>query len=107
MNNINKKYKMAGRTPFFGFLASLLLSTSIASAKEIKGQVTDAATGKVLVKVNPEFFRPAEVELLIGNPAKAEEKLGWKREITFDQMVERMVATDLALVNREIELSAK
>ncbi len=66
---------------------------------------TDTATGKVVVKVNPAFFRPAEVELLIGNPKKAEEKLGWKREISFDQMVERMVSTDLALVSREIKLA--
>ena len=56
-----------------------------------------------MVKVNPKFFRPAEVELLIGNPKKAEEKLGWKREISFDQMVERMIATDLALVKQEIK----
>ena len=64
---------------------------------------TDKKTGKVVVKVNPKFFRPAEVELLIGNPKKAEEKLGWKREITFDQMVERMIATDMALVKQEIK----
>ena len=67
---------------------------------------TDTATGKVVVKVNPKFFRPAEVELLIGNPKKAEEKLGWKREITFDQMVERMIATDLALVKQEIKYAS-
>ena len=64
---------------------------------------TDTATGKVVVKVNPKFFRPAEVDLLIGNPKKAEEKLGWKREISFDQMVERMIATDMALVKQEIK----
>ena len=64
---------------------------------------TDVNTGKVVVKVNPKFFRPAEVELLIGNPKKAEEKLGWKREISFDQMVERMIATDMALVKQEIK----
>lgn len=63
----------------------------------------DKATGKVLVKVNPKFFRPAEVELLIGNPKKAEEKLGWKREISFDEIVERMVKTDLELVQKEID----
>lgn len=64
---------------------------------------TDKATGKVLVKVNPKFFRPAEVELLIGNPKKAEEKLGWKREISFDELVERMVQNDLALTKKEVE----
>lgn len=62
----------------------------------------DKATGKVLVKVNPKFFRPAEVELLIGSPKKAEEKLGWKREISFDEMVERMVKNDLELCEKEI-----
>ena len=67
---------------------------------------TDKKTGKVVVKVNPKFFRPAEVELLIGNPKKAEEKLGWKREITFDQMVERMIATDMALVKQELKYAA-
>ena len=66
---------------------------------------TDVNSGKVLVRVNPKFFRPAEVEMLVGNPKKAEEKLGWKREISFDQMVERMVSTDLALVSREIKLA--
>ncbi len=59
--------------------------------------------GKVLIKINPEFFRPAEVELLWGNPAKAEAELGWKREISFEQLVERMVKSDLRLVQKEIE----
>lgn len=63
----------------------------------------DKATGKVLVQVNPKFFRPAEVELLIGSPKKAEEKLGWKREISFDEMVNRMIEKDLELTQKEIE----
>lgn len=56
------------------------------------------ADGKVLVKVNPKFFRPAEVELLIGNPEKAEKELLWKREIDFNELVTRMVKNDLELV---------
>ncbi len=60
-------------------------------------------TGKTLVKVNPEFFRPAEVELLLGNPAKAEKNLGWVREISFSQLVERMVKNDMKLVENEIK----
>ena len=43
----------------------------------------DKATGKTVVKINPDFFRPAEVDILIGDPNKAETKLGWKREIPF------------------------
>ena len=53
------------------------------------------------MKVNKEFFRPAEVEVLLGNPEKAEKELGWKRKISFDELVERMVRNDLELVKKE------
>ncbi len=65
----------------------------------------DKATGKVIVKVNPKFFRPAEVDVLLGNPAKAEAALGWEREISFAELVERMVKNDLAIVEKEIKAS--
>ncbi len=58
-------------------------------------------TGRVLVKINPKFFRPAEVELLIGNPRNAETRLGWEREISFEDMVERMVHNDMELIAKE------
>lgn len=58
----------------------------------------DANTNKALVKVNPEFFRPAEVDLLVGDPTKAETKLNWQREISFNELVKRMVENDLKLV---------
>lgn len=56
------------------------------------------ANGKTVVKVNRKFFRPAEVDILLGNPAKAEKNLGWKREISFSQLVERMVKNDMDLI---------
>jgi len=65
----------------------------------------DKATGKVIVKVNPKFFRPAEVDILLGNPAKAEAKLGWVREIPFAELVKRMVENDMKLVEKEIKIS--
>ena len=52
------------------------------------------STGRVIVKVNPEFYRPAEVELLIGNPTKAWTQLGWKATTTFPDLVARMVLND-------------
>jgi len=52
-------------------------------------------TGKVLVRVNPKFYRPAEVELLIGDPAKALRELGWKPETTLEQLCQMMVEADL------------
>ena len=55
----------------------------------------DVKSGKVLVQVNPEFYRPAEVELLIGSPHKAQTALGWQRQVSFGQLVERMAAADL------------
>lgn len=61
----------------------------------------DQATGKIVVRVNPKFFRPAEVDLLLGDPSKAEKKLGWKRSVSFDELVTRMVENDLALVKAE------
>lgn len=61
----------------------------------------DKATGKVVIKVNKEFYRPAEVDLLIGSPKKAEEKLGWKREISFDELVTRMAKNDFELAKSE------
>jgi GDPmannose 4,6-dehydratase len=49
-------------------------------------------TGKVLVRVDARYFRPAEVEILHGTPLKAEKVLGWKRSVTFDQLIAEMVA---------------
>lgn len=65
----------------------------------------DKATGKTIVSINPKFFRPAEVDILLGDPTKAETTLGWKREISFANLVERMVTNDLALVKEEIKIS--
>jgi len=55
----------------------------------------DAVSGKTLVRVNPKFYRPAEVELLIGNPEKAKEKLGWAPQTTLEQLCQMMVQADL------------
>jgi len=55
----------------------------------------DKATGKTVVKVNPKFYRPAEVELLIGDPQKAKEKLDWKAKTTLEELCSMMVKEDL------------
>ena len=64
------------------------------------------ANGKVVVKVNPRFFRPAEVDLLLGDPTKAETKLGWKRNIDFTELVTRMVNNDMKIAEKEIKIAA-
>ncbi|MCC8391802.1 GDP-mannose 4,6-dehydratase [Paraburkholderia sp. MMS20-SJTR3] len=55
----------------------------------------DTATGKTVMRVNPKFYRPAEVELLIGDPAKAKAKLGWAPHTTLEQLCQMMVEADL------------
>jgi len=55
----------------------------------------DERTGQTLVRVNPQFFRPAEVDLLIGNPAKAREKLGWTPHTKLEELCQMMVKADL------------
>jgi GDPmannose 4,6-dehydratase len=51
--------------------------------------------GKVLVEIDEKYFRPAEVEVLLGDPSKAERELGWKREVSFQALVSEMVSHDL------------
>lgn len=57
----------------------------------------DANSGKTVLKINRFFFRPAEVDILLGNPEKAEKVLGWKRQVDFPGLVKLMVANDLKL----------
>lgn len=64
----------------------------------VKEFATLKGTNRVLVKVNPEFFRPAEVDLLIGDAAKAKTVLGWEPKISYEELVRRMVKSDIALL---------
>ena len=61
----------------------------------------DAKTGDVLVRIDPRYFRPTEVDLLIGDPTKAFDKLGWKHTTSFVDLVKEMVRADLDLIERE------
>ncbi|MER8555055.1 GDP-mannose 4,6-dehydratase [Mesorhizobium sp. M1217] len=63
----------------------------------------DTKTGRILVEVDPRYFRPTEVELLLGDPSKAERILGWKATTSLDLMVREMVQSDLKVVAREFE----
>ena len=64
-------------------------------------QGIDAKSGRVLVRVDPRYFRPTEVDLLIGDPSKARAKLGWQHKISFDELVAEMVAADLRNVESD------
>jgi GDPmannose 4,6-dehydratase len=58
----------------------------------------DAGSGRVLVEVDRRYFRPTEVDLLVGDPSKARSRLGWQHTVSFDQLVAEMVAADLKAV---------
>lgn len=60
----------------------------------------DSKTGKVLVKVDPVYYRPVEVDLLIGDASKAKEKLGWEPKVKFDELVKIMVDSDLEKIKK-------
>jgi GDPmannose 4,6-dehydratase len=57
--------------------------------------------GKVIVAVDPRYFRPTEVETLLGDPAKAQKELGWVPQTSFDQLVDEMIAADLKAAQRD------
>lgn len=65
----------------------------------------DVKTGKAIVKVDPRYFRPTEVDTLLGDPSKARVNLGWKPELTFDCLVKDMVAADLELAHRDAAMA--
>ena len=62
----------------------------------------DSKTGKVVIEVDARYFRPTEVDLLLGDPTMAEKVLGWKRKVTFPELVRRMVKYDLELFRKDI-----
>ena len=62
----------------------------------------DKKSGKTLVRIDPTYFRPTEVDLLIGDASKARQQLGWKPKTSFAQLVKEMVAGDLEIARREI-----
>ena len=67
----------------------------------LEEQGIDESTGKVIVAVDPRYFRPTEVETLLGDPSKAKEKLGWKTKTTFKELVAEMAVADLREAERD------
>lgn len=79
---------------------------AVAIEMEWKGQGVDekgynAETGECLVEVDKRYFRPTEVETLLGDPTKAKEKLGWVPKITLEDMVTEMVEHDIQIAERD------
>lgn len=71
------------------------------NGKGIAEKGVEAGSGRVLVEVDPRYFRPTEVDCLLGDPSKARSKLGWKHRVGFDDLVREMVEADLNFTRRE------
>jgi len=72
--------------------------------EDVKEKGKNKANGKVLVEIDPRYFRPAEVELLIGDPTKAKTKLGWEPKVKLPELVKMMMEHDMELAERELHL---
>lgn len=80
--------------------AFAVVGTTLAWSGEGVDEIgTDTASGKVLVRIDPRYFRPTEVDLLIGDPSKAEKAFGWKASTDFDTLVKEMVEADMSALS--------
>lgn len=70
--------------------------------EDVEEEGIDTKTGKALVKIDPRYFRPAEVDLLLGDATKAKEKLGWKPKVKFNDLVKIMTHADWNLAKKEL-----
>jgi GDPmannose 4,6-dehydratase len=71
------------------------------SGEGVEERGVDARTGRTVVRVDPRYFRPAEVETLLGDPRRAEAELGWRRTVSFSDLVREMAQHDLVLAERD------
>lgn len=75
--------------------------------KGVEEKGIDRRTGQVLVEVNPQFFRPSEVDLLVGDPTKAVQKLGWQPDTSLQDLVRIMIDNDLELIAQSLSIKEK
>ena len=97
-------------TPVRDFLKMAFQNAGIDIAFEGQGDqeiACDRKTGKVVMRIDPAYYRPTEVDLLIGNPAKAEQKLGWKAQVSVGNLCKEMVMADLYRVEQELGIVDK
>jgi GDPmannose 4,6-dehydratase len=74
----------------------------VSAVRECDWGMPKVKPGATIVRVDPRYFRPAEVETLLGNPAKAKRKLGWSPRITFTELVQEMMTADLRAAQRDV-----
>ena len=86
---------------FVNFAWSHLGKTIRWEGEDMNEKGYDSETGNLIVAVDSRYFRPTEVETLLGDPSKAKEKLGWEPKITFEEMVSEMMESDISIAKRD------
>jgi GDPmannose 4,6-dehydratase len=86
---------------FVNFAWSFLGKTIDWKGEGIEEKGYDSESGKLIIAVDPRYFRPTEVETLLGDPTKAKEKLGWEPKITLEEMVHEMMESDINIAKRD------
>lgn len=79
-------------------------SVDLARAEKVGVDLSHITEGQLVVCVDPRYFRPTEVDLLLGDPTKAEQKLGWSREYDLEHLVNDMMESDLKLMTKDVYL---
>ena len=77
------------------------------SGEGVEERGIDAKTGRTVVRIDPRYFRPAEVDTLLGDPTRAETELGWRRTVSFAELVREMAQHDLVLAERDSHMQAR
>ena len=91
--------RVYNRRPDIGFNSFGSFKTFLRTGRQEKG--IDRATGKTLVEIDPHYYRPAEVDILLGDATKAKKKLGWKPKVKFKELIRIMVEADLAALDKK------
>jgi GDPmannose 4,6-dehydratase len=86
---------------FVNFAWGYLNKKIVGREKELMKKGYDSESGELIVAVDPRYFRPTEVETLLGDPAKAKEKLGWEPKITVKEMIQEMMENDLNIAKKD------
>jgi GDPmannose 4,6-dehydratase len=73
----------------------------VGTVAAVQGNRAKCRPGDVIVRVDPRYFRPTEVETLLGDPSKAREKLGWQPQVSFEELVREMVEADYSAAQRD------
>jgi GDPmannose 4,6-dehydratase len=74
----------------------------VGTVEKVEGDKARCKVGDVIVKIDPRYYRPTEVETLLGDPSKAKAKLGWEPEITFEELVDEMMEADLLAARKAL-----